>query len=327
MRSKDPWRELEHRYIDKSTSSTVTQAIWVVGALGGLALAAVTLYLIILNWNQQLGATLLSVMLGGTVTLFIAVFAQLKESTVSGQFLVDIPFDSSTGFPVWSLESPPKDERALRRSIWLSALYRIAVQPHSPPVAPGESVTFDLRSVARPVSPDEMFIRCSQMVQYKLLEDLRDNQSGSHLPIVDGHEIPSFFAPAPVGSTVDYPPDKLQQLLKSNQFHSPSAFLWKHRTLRVPPHSRLFLRHVPSSQITGVTKDLIVVERPNYFRAVITIEPLGAGSVGQSTIRSVRVGVSMKATIFKLAAGSAYSTQVMDWCAWLFKMFEAANVA
>jgi hypothetical protein len=76
----------------------MTQAIWITGVVTALGLAAVTLYLIVLNWNQQLGGTLLSVLLGGTVTLFIAVFNQLKESSVARHFAVDIPFDAATGF-------------------------------------------------------------------------------------------------------------------------------------------------------------------------------------------------------------------------------------
>jgi len=87
------------------------------------------------------------------------------------------------------------------------------------------------------------------------------------------------------------------------------------------------LRHVPGSEATGVTKDLIIFERPAYFRAVIAIEPLGAGRAGTSPIKTVRVAVSMKATIFKMAGGSTYSAGAKSWCEWLFRMLEEVNVS
>ncbi len=65
--------------------------------VAGLSLAVATAYLILLNWNTQLSGTLLSVLLGGTVTLFIAVFTQLREATVSRQFFIDLSFDNRNG--------------------------------------------------------------------------------------------------------------------------------------------------------------------------------------------------------------------------------------
>ena len=300
----------------------VTQAIWIVGMLSAVGLLGVTALLIYLNWNQQLGGTLLSVFLGGTVTLFIAVFAQLKESTISEQFAVEIPFDVSTGFPPFSLEKLPA-----RRLYWLSRLHSIAVQPHLPPPQPGQLTTINPASIARPTTDDEMFVACSQLLQYKLLEDLRDNQSSSYArpPVVDGHEIPSMQAPNLVAPVADYPTAALQELLALNRFHSPHAFMWQHRTLRVPSHSQVQLRHVPSSETTGVTKDLIVFERPNYFRGVITIEPLGAA--GSVPVKTVRLAVSMKATMFKLAAGSSESVDAKAWFEWLFKMLAEVNAS
>ena len=303
--------------------------IWVVGVLALLALAGVTFYLIFLNWNQQLGATLLSVALGGTVTLFIAVFSQLKESTVTAQFAVEIPFDSSSGLPVFGGGSHAKDDPGLRHAMWLSAMHRIAVQPHMPAPRPGQSVTFDAASIAKPVTADEMFALCGQLMQYKLLEDLRDYGPSSRPPIVvDGREVPSIQTPTPPGPVVDYPEEKVRELLASNHMSSGSgAMWWEHRTLRVPPDAQISLLHVPSSEATGVTKDLIVVERPTYFRVVISVEPLGAGGSGTSPIKTVRVAVSMKATFFKMAAGSSYSAGAKSWCEWLFKMLEEVNAS
>lgn len=307
----------------------MTQAVWITGVVAALGLAAVTLYLIVLNWNQQLGGTLLSVLLGGTVTLFIAVFSQLKESSVSRQFAVDIPFDVATGFPQSGIETLPQGDAGIRRTMWLSRLHSIAVQPHMPQLQPGQSASVDLASKAKAVSDGEMFAACTQLLQYKLLEDLRDRQSvsGAHPPVLDGQEIPSVQAPALAGPVADVPPAALQQLLSANRFHVSHAFLWQHRTLRVPPKARVFLRHVPSSETTGVLKDLIVVERPNYFRGVITIEPLGVGGGGQSTVKTVRVAVSMKATMFKLTAGSSDSAGAKAWFEWLFAMLEEANAS
>jgi hypothetical protein len=172
-----------------------------------------------------------------------------------------------------------------------------------------------------------MFDACSQLLQYKLLEDLRDYQrvKGSSAPVVDGLEIPSAQAPDLAGPVEDLPQAVLQPVLKMNRFHVPHALLWQHRTLRIPPQSSLMLRHVPSSEATGVVKDLIVVTRPNYFRAVITVEPLGAGASGQASLHTVRLAVTMKATFFKIAAGSAPSAGAKAWFEWLFGMLRDAN--
>jgi hypothetical protein len=213
--------------------------------------------------------------------------------------------------------------------MWLSRLHTIAIQPHMPQLQPGQSASGDLASKAKAVSDDEMFAACTQLLQYKLLEDVRDHQSpsGARPPVVDGQEIPSVQAPSLAAPVADVPAATVQQLLSGNRFHVPHAFLWQHRTLRVPPKAKVFLRHVPSSETTGVLKDLILVERPNYFRGVITIEPLGAGAAGQSKVKTVRVAVSMKATMFKLTAGSSASAGAKAWFEWLFAMLEEANAS
>jgi hypothetical protein len=302
-------------------------AIWTVGAVSAIALAGVTLYLVFLNWNSELGGTLLSVVLGGAVALFIAVFSQLKETSVARRFIVEIPFDTSTGFPQSPIGTPPNDASELARFLWLSRLHSIAVQPHFPTIQPGQSATVDLRTKAKAVSDEEMFVACSQLLQYKLLEDIRDNQavSGARPPVVDGHEIPSVQAPELVAAVEDYPSASVQALLTTNRYNSPNPMLWENRTLRVPARARIQVRPVPSSEATGVRKDLIIVERPNYFRSVITIEALGAGGVGRSPIKNVRLAVSMRATMFKLTAGSSYSADAKAWSEWLFRMLEEAN--
>jgi hypothetical protein len=85
----------------------------------------------------------------------------------------------------------------------------------------------------------------------------------------------------------------------------------------------LTLQHVPTSPTTGPVKDLIVIERGDYFRATITIEPQASPTHGNSI--HIALLVTMKATIFKIAAGSTYSAQVKEWCEWVFKMLEESN--
>jgi len=110
---------------------------------------------------------------------------------------------------------------------------------------------------------------------------------------------------------------------------------WSSKTLRIPLKATLTLRHVVESLSTGVEKELIVVERPNYYRGVITVEALGSGGtktpIRTETIRVplqfVHVAVSMQATVYRFAAGSRDSADARAWFEWLFSMLEDANAS
>ena len=47
-----------------------------------------------------------------------------------------------------------------------------------------------------------------------------------------------------------------------------------------------------------------MIERPNYFRAVVTVEPLGAGGQGDALVKVVHIALSMWATLFNSLPGA-----------------------
>jgi len=123
-----------------------------------------------------------------SVALFIAVVSQLKEATVSRRFVVDVPFNTAAGWPEALIDK--HDPSAAERTDWYSAIAVIYGQSSADTI------------IGKPVPNEEMFAICAQVVQYKLLQDLRDSQFSNLAspPTVDGKPIPSFLWPVMPGS-------------------------------------------------------------------------------------------------------------------------------
>jgi len=291
------------------------------GLLGAAALLIATGMLVRLNWNHQIAATFVSIVLGGTVTLLIAVFTQLKESSVTGQFFVEVPIDSATGQLHFD-RSIPFD--AMR---WRMHLQSILAQPYLPPVRTDAGVQATVTIPSEPITNEELFHRATQLMQYKVLTDLRDNQPTSRsTPLVlEGQEIPSVQRPAPAAPVADIPRQVLESLLAANRFHSSHEIGWFNRTLRLPKGASMHLKHFKSSPETGLERDVVMIERAHYYAGAITIEALGAGSAGTSTVKNVRVALTMRAKFHRFAAGSKDSADAKAWFEWLFAMLAEAN--
>ena len=317
---------------------------------------ASTAYLAWLNWNDQLARTtfslivgvaaaivtaalsgaeldtkklrslILPLVVGGVVSLGMSVFELLREDSISGQFRVELTMDATTGLtPFPAMSAGPTAFG--KRFMWEMSVHNIGMQSLVKDLKVGESLQVPVPRHPTPLTAGVVARRCAQLVEYKILEDIRDSQSSSKAksPVVNGERIPSFFAPFTPADVSDAPPDDVRSLLTENPFHSNPGGIWQLRTLRLPPGSRVASRHIPSSPESGPEKQLLTIERPNYFRGVLVIESLGVSSSGNSTLRHVGVAVTTKVTFYRFRAGSTESQEAKRWFQWLITMLADRN--
>ena len=128
-------------------------------ALGGVGLLlTAAVYLVWMNWNgDEMWPRIISALGIGAITLVVAVLTGLKASREDIKFSSIVVFDETTHSPPILRPDPDRAfDPAYRRISDLTTL------------------TLDLKEA--PQSPEEISTYCGELLQYKLLIDLRDIQ-------------------------------------------------------------------------------------------------------------------------------------------------------
>jgi hypothetical protein len=200
-----------------------------------------------------------------------------------------------------------------------------------------------VRTVNLPTNTDETFSFCQELLQYKMVQDIRDLQGGGWTtaqtweggrPVIEG----SVQTPKKPPQLIKIPGQEILKALSANRFSNGDGqkFYWEHLTFALPDKTRLFLRHVPSSPQSGVEKRIVLFSKPYFYTIEITIEPIGAGSSVPRAFdiapdqahryRTYQFVITMDAKFEKWTAGNWQTDGLKAWVKWLFSAIESKLV-
>src|SRR5437773_3151730 len=237
---------------------------WITALTGGVFLLAASIYLVSLNWSEEMWPRLISALGIGAITLLVAVLASLKGSREERKFTAAVVFDEATHRPpiTW-----PDPDRAFDSDY--QRMSRLT------------SLTLELKET--PQTTGEVFTYCAELLQYKLLTDMRDIQRsgtgiGTALGASSSHVFPS--------QTIVKLPDEVELQpfdfpgYASNRFSKTESavFGWQkiYGGLRVPRGTRVELY-----KLAGPEKHVIRLFRKDYFTFEISVEPIVGGATGK----------------------------------------------
>lgn len=295
---------------------------WVVGTAGVTFLLFATTYLVATNWGEQLYAPFFSVLLGGSITLLVAVLATLKGAREEAQFATVVVFDGASHRPL--LVRP--------------------TQALTPAIDRSNSLAMAAAEVAdTPTTSDEMFVYGAELLQYKLLTDLRDLQrEGVGLRQTLGSATLDIRSAPPavrLPDEVEIPPH-LFGGYDSNRFSrtKSACFGWEaFGGLRAPRHATVQLEIIASPPKGGPRKHVVTLSRKGYFTLTITIEPVFGGAPGalppgfegaEGNVAQAAAhiySVSMIAVFERLTGGNWRTTHYKRWTAWLMSEISRRN--
>jgi len=226
---------------------------WITAITSGVLLLIAAIYLVAINWSDEMYPRLISAVGIGVITLLVAVLASLKASRQDAKFTTAVIFDESAHRP--PILRPDPDH---------------AFDPTFQRLSRLTSLT--LESKDTPQNIDEVFRYCGELLQYKLLIDLRDAQRegtgvGSALGSTGLHVSPAQ-AIVKLPDQVEIPPSQFGQY-ESNRFSkTPSAaFGWETMGgLRLPRGTSVELETK-----TGPERRIIRLVKKGYFVFEITV--------------------------------------------------------
>lgn len=284
---------------------------WSFAVAGILSLLVATIYLIVMNWNEDMYPRLISALGAGGFTLLVAVLTALKGSHEESKFTTTVLFDATTGRP--PLLRPAPGNLPSDTAQWTNDLAVLAAG-----------------IPATPKTQDDVFAYVGELLQFRLLSDLRALQrEGTGVTTTVGSPLPGIKP----GSIRVRLPDQVELTLNdirgtaSNRFFGTqhASFLFNEMPkLRVPRGTavEIALANLPR-------KYFITFSRRGFFKFVVTAEPImGAPSSlppGTMLLRedtpcdltAYVLDVTMTADFEKLTAGNWRTAYYKRWVAWL----------
>lgn len=289
-------------------------------AIGFLLLLAATLVLGWLNRGERIYVPLVTAAVTGIATALVALMASLKATEIRDEFISSAVVQVSDGRGPVLFPSPEAPSVGLR----LNSLSALINSPAVPETAlnTSEGVTAVVL----------------EAFQYQLVRTLCDIQGGGwSIAQIGSVAQPSVTAAPPHLETEALSPTQLSAALGGNRFAALEGerMLWKLRPLKMPAHTSLRLRHVPSSPATGSEQRIVLLERPGYFVVSIGFSALGGphGAVppgvevppgtSVASLRSEFVKVTVEQTFHKWTAASQRAEEYKAWVAWLVAQLRA----
>jgi hypothetical protein len=293
---------------------------WITAISSGILLLIAAIYLVAVNWSDEMYPRLISAVGIGTITLLVAVLASLKGTREDAKFPTAVILDASTRKPPILLPNPdmvfdPTFERLSQLSF------------------------FTLELNETPQNLDEVFAYCGELLQYKLLVDLRDIQRhGTGVASSVGSSTvqinPSQII-VKLPDQVEIPPSQFIGY-DSNRFSKPegAALNWEIMGgLRVPRDTRVELQTMTVPQ-----RHIIRLVKKNYFTFEITVEAVSGGATqlppginlldkNPHPLASYFYDVTMTAQFEKLTAGNWRTQYYKRWVSWLMSELARKNRA
>jgi hypothetical protein len=284
-------------------------------ALAGSALLVVAaIYLLCMNWNNDMWPRLISAIGIGSITFLVAVLSTLQSSREEIGFSSVVVFDKTDSRPPF-VEGDP-DRADVQR---LQALNSLSLDVEAPP-------------------DEQTFAFCAELLQYKLLVDLRDIQrAGSGLIMAAGRSR-LHVIPAP---TIVKLPDQSEVLpsqirgYDSNRFSKTqrAALGWQIGGLRVPRNTKVEIDNNP-----GSARYVIRLLREGYFTFEITIVPAigaevarlpdGIRLVDETRPHSLSIkpfDVTITSQFDTLTSGNWRTQHYKSWVKWLMSELSRKN--
>jgi hypothetical protein len=258
---------------------------------------------------------LLSVVFGAIVTAFIAVSFILKETTISERFPIYIAVNQGTNLP-FPLENP------------FSTFGSMASRANREE-APDNTVK--QREVAFK-SADEKFDFYCELIQFEIVSQLYTvlrraemismQAAPSGQPIITSEvfkiERPETFTKID-GKRV------LQALSRNRFLEKHERTLWDSSASWIP---------VPkNANLSAPDSRSIVLARPGYFKAMIRVDPIGAGNgtplylaekLRDQRVETLCFAITTEAVFDKFTSGSPYTEETMNWVRLLFDRLKIA---
>jgi hypothetical protein len=288
---------------------------WIAASIGVASLLVATVYLVAVNWSDDMYPRVVSALGAGALTLLVTVLATLKNSREELKFTTTVLFDNSTRrLPIL------RPDPAHGFSITLERLNDLAT------ATAGQSA---------PQTPDEVFVFLGELLQYRLLVDLRDIQrTGTSVGVMVGSPSLEVRPAQPIVTTSDRIEVAPSEIVgySSNRFSKSETAEFGWQTMggvRVPRGTSIHL-----SQRTGPTKHTIELLKRNYFKFEISIEGISGGPPGRlpqglllpgSNASAYIYDVAMTAEFEKLTAGNWRTAEYKRWVGWLMSEISERN--
>jgi len=289
-------------------------------ALAGVALLLIAaVYLVWMNWSgDEMWPRIISALGIGAITLVVAVLTGLKPSREELKFASVVPIDDETRRPPLLRPDPEK-----------------AFDPSYQRIADLASLTLEINESAQ--SPDQISTYCAELLQYKLLSDLRDIQrSGTGVGVALGAPRLQVMPPNAIvklPDQVELPPSAIAGY-ESNRFGKTQGahFQWEIMGgLRLPQETKVELQ-----TLNGPERHIILLVRPGYFTLEITVEPVLGGATQPPdgthyldnkahTLTALVCDVTVTAEFEKLTAGNWRTQHYKRWVAWLMAEIAKRN--
>jgi hypothetical protein len=123
--------------------------------------------LVWLNWGEKVYVPIASSLTLGTLTTFTAIFFTLKEFKINDAFVTSIIFDEQEHLPLFLIPQQSNMKFTSKQSDF-SSLGR-------PTINQGKDTVI---SVIRPKDFNEAVIFLGELIQYKIVKEIRDSQRG-----------------------------------------------------------------------------------------------------------------------------------------------------
>ena len=294
--------------------------LWI-GLGAGVLLFVATCVLVWFNWSQKIWSPILSIALGGTVTVLLTILAILKEDVVEQRYATSVVFDSSAGATAFVTPATNGGLAALRFAE-LSTLGRPAIQKD------GRTVP----AIERPRTDDEVFQYSGELLQYYIFHQLVSLHRDAWVVAQVGQVVTAGIGQRPSLTRVStYSGQDIIRIARGNRFSNSSIqrFVLEAGRLPVPQSTSIVLQHRPSSSGTGVEKHFVSLAKPSFFEITFTIEPLGMVPAVPQALSNVQgdraqwktvlFQISQRARFEKWTAGNWQTEEHKRWAQWLLE--------
>ncbi len=262
--------------------------------------------------------TFMSVLLGGTCTLVVAVAGTLRESRDQRAFAAPIVVDSRNNLPYFVVAREPRENV---RQMDLSSLAHRQYQPGKLAADPPQSNDKDR---------DSYYL---ELLEYALLNRIQSRGAqGRGVSKMWGGKGPGIFLATvdnsfKLSESVRIPSSDFVKGITDNRFFERLEY--PSNGWFFPPGTRVYTQHSPQTQTQIETRRIFLV-KPQFFKVEIEITALGSSydngfippnfQVSDRDLKfvSTRVySVTMKTVFEKWAAGNRYSQEYKSWVKWL----------
>jgi hypothetical protein len=285
----------------------VTEIIWWVLVGAAIIVLIAGLYLAVINWNDTVKGTTVSVFLGAAVAFFLTVVAPLKPVDIEERFVAPLVLDSS-GAPVWlgpNNSLPPPHIR-----LFLSGLRSITEAEGVPSPTPYAEVR-----QPTPTETAAAYSYTSQLLQYFLLKQLSRLGPEPGISVQAAEDIRFELWEAATAAVVSIPPEKIRDIQKNHFARTKEGIeILRMIPIKAPERSDVRLLDEPVG---------LELSRRGYYRITITLRSLGdLGAVPKGyeylgglrkTCRTYPYLVEIAAHFDRLTAASSYSSKAQAW--------------